>query len=469
MLSDTIIPEWCLKDGALIGTLFMQHLMSGEDCIHMLSYNYPNGQIYGVVHRDKFVIQVDMGITYSSIIIANTELKLMTVFTRHKGDDLENDTTERWDKEVDSYLPIDLSELQQGNAFLEGMRWLGGILFGLPFGYGILMDSSDQIIYDGFLFQGERVCWGSQFDPASNTLVYDGGWYRNTYCGFGTWRSSRSQSIRRGLWREGELSHGRRKKIVKGSTLSSVHDVDDDSVVDDGSDNDIMCGEGDNGRDLVLSPQKLESIHQNQNQNQNQNSKKSRMIVTRRSTRINTTRKSTKRTKKQQLSANNPTSMTTNSDYPLPLLHSHTEELLVHNRVDNPWSTMGITLHWLVSLRTIIIGDKCYLFVKSLSLYGLNSLETLSIGKRSFSSVDYYQTMNAPYTMSILHCPSLQSIQIKRYAMNNYGRLVLEDLPSLSSVIIDAFCFVKGESTDFRSRIVLLELFLIFYLIFYIL
>ena len=63
MLSDTIIPERCLKDGALIGTLFMQHLMSGEDCIHMISYNYPTGQIYGVVHRDKFVIQVDMGIT----------------------------------------------------------------------------------------------------------------------------------------------------------------------------------------------------------------------------------------------------------------------------------------------------------------------------------------------------------------------------------------------------------------------
>ena len=75
MSNDSLIPEHCIKDGLLIGSLFIQHLLTSGDITHMISYDYITSHIYGNIQKGEYVVQIDMGIMYSTIIIVNITIE----------------------------------------------------------------------------------------------------------------------------------------------------------------------------------------------------------------------------------------------------------------------------------------------------------------------------------------------------------------------------------------------------------
>ena len=70
----------------------------------------------------------------------------------------------------------------------EGRRWEGCELNDKPFGFGFEYSEEDNLVYEGFVFEGKRVCVGEEWndDGNNNCLVYEGGYCNGERCGEGT-------------------------------------------------------------------------------------------------------------------------------------------------------------------------------------------------------------------------------------------------------------------------------------------
>ena len=111
------------------------------------------------------------------VIIANTETNEMTVLHVLSYDSL--------------FIELDISGLEK-NVILdlndEGRRWEGVLLNGKPFGFGCEFSEEGNLVYEGFVFDGHRVCVGKEFhdDGNNNRCVYEGGYCNNKRWGRGT-------------------------------------------------------------------------------------------------------------------------------------------------------------------------------------------------------------------------------------------------------------------------------------------
>ena len=75
-------------------------------------------------------------------------------------------------------------------------------------------------------------------------------------------------------------------------------------------------------------------------------------------------------------------------------------------------------------VKSIVIGDHCFLSVQTFRIDGLNRLKTIKIGNNSFT-----QEKN--------NCESLESIQIGEFSFSDYaGDFELKNLPQLHSIQI---------------------------------
>ena len=68
---------------------------------------------------------------------------------------------------------IDLNE--------EGRRWEGGEWNGKPFGFGCEYSEEGNLVYEGFVFEGKKVCFGKEWndDENNNCLMYEGGYWND--------------------------------------------------------------------------------------------------------------------------------------------------------------------------------------------------------------------------------------------------------------------------------------------------
>ena len=101
---------------------------------------------------------------------------------------IECDINEKWMKvkkrDLDSskWIELDLNGLHKGvtiDLSEQGERWEGDSLNGVPFGYGCIYNSNNQLIYKGFIFEGMKVCFGSVFYEDVGIFEYVGGFYKN--------------------------------------------------------------------------------------------------------------------------------------------------------------------------------------------------------------------------------------------------------------------------------------------------
>ena len=69
----------------------------------------------------------------------------------------------------------------------EGRRWEGGELNGKPFGFGYEYSENDNLVYEGFVYEGMKVCFGKEFNDneKNNCLVYEGNYYNGERYGRG--------------------------------------------------------------------------------------------------------------------------------------------------------------------------------------------------------------------------------------------------------------------------------------------
>ena len=72
-------------------------------------------------------------------------------------------------------------------------------------------------------------------------------------------------------------------------------------------------------------------------------------------------------------------------------------------------------------LEELIIGDFCFFGVEQFDLDGLNSLQSIKIGKNSFFSDIFSNGENKSRHFCIKNCNQLESIEIGQYSFSYYG------------------------------------------------
>mgnify|MGYP005941727423 CR=1 FL=1 len=96
-------------------------------------------------------------------------------------------------------------------------------------------------------------------------------------------------------------------------------------------------------------------------------------------------------------------------------------------------------------LKSIVIGEECFLTTRTFELDGLNALERVVIGRWSFADVNSFddvknsQRTDGNYTIS--NCAHLKSIQIDDVSFGDYRFFTLMNLPSLESIVMGAYSF----------------------------
>ena len=100
-------------------------------------------------------------------------------------------------------------------------------------------------------------------------------------------------------------------------------------------------------------------------------------------------------------------------------------------------------------LRSVVIGDYCFQYVRIFSIVGLNWLESVSIGTYSFGSDG---SLWEGSEFKIVNCPQLKSLSINSGAFHRYNGFELSQLPQLKSVGISYNgCFRYARNAVFRG------------------
>ena len=212
----------------------------------------------------------------------------------------------------------------------KGERWEGDVLNDQPYGWGVLYDSENRMVYEGFRIGEVNVCYGRSYYLENGKIEYEGEW-------------------------------------CEGNRMGAGVLYDRDEVV-------IHDGEWVNNRPLL--------------------------------TRVELTDKN-------------------------PVLHNHIEELIVKNNSCNGKEWKSLDLSLLSKLRKLIVGDECFDKVERVKLNGLNELESVVVGKESFT----FQS-DTTTSFELKDCEKLKELIIGEESFNLFGKFSLENTPSLERIIM---------------------------------
>ena len=145
-------------------------------------------------------------------IECDLEMKWMKVRTKHTN---ESDWLEM---NLDGICKKDIIDFSD-----KGDRWEGDSLNGFPYGYGCIFNEENRIIYKGFMFEGKKVCFGSDYYGDLGTIEYVGDYYKNTRNGNGKLYDKKNECIYDGEWSNNSPLKERSIVVKKGLKEEDIH------------------------------------------------------------------------------------------------------------------------------------------------------------------------------------------------------------------------------------------------------
>ena len=101
---------------------------------------------------------------------------------------------------------INENEMQKGVKMQldeDGSRWEGDWYTEKPFGFGSFYDGEGNRVYSGFVYDGKKVGYGTEYFADSHTVDYCGNFLNNLRHGWGTTYNKNGQKLYEGDWRLG--------------------------------------------------------------------------------------------------------------------------------------------------------------------------------------------------------------------------------------------------------------------------
>ena len=114
----------------------------------------------------------------------------------------------------------------------DGERWEGDVLNNEPYGWGVLYDSENRMVYEGFRIGDVNVCYGTQYYSDIQKVEYEGEWFEGIRWGRGIQYDRNGKSVFNGEWMDNEPVI---KRVVLTEENQLLHNHIEELVVQDNS------------------------------------------------------------------------------------------------------------------------------------------------------------------------------------------------------------------------------------------
>ena len=114
--------------------------------------------------------------------------------------------------------------------------------------------------------------------------------------------------------------------------------------------------------------------------------------------------------------------------------HNRVEELIVGNNSCNgrEWATLNLS--FMPGLRVLQVGDKCFRNVKEVKLIGLNQLDSVVIGKNSFTRMQSAWDKDTSRHFYLKNCERLRALKIGGLSFYDYCVCEIENVDQLEVI-----------------------------------
>ena len=114
----------------------------------------------------------------------------------------------------------------------DGERWEGDVLNNQPYGWGVLYDSENRRVYEGFRIRGVNVCYGRSYYPDLQKVEYEGEICEGKRWGRGIQYDRTGNTVFEGEWMNNEpLS----KRVVLNEENQLLHNHIEELIVSNNS------------------------------------------------------------------------------------------------------------------------------------------------------------------------------------------------------------------------------------------
>ena len=156
---------------------------------YVTGYNNMRNVVFSENSVNCFDINAD-DVQYSVKCCLDDKKMIVRVFRKDKWHLEKTSETNYCEKDI-----IDYNE--------KGERWEGPTLDHNAYGFGHLYNTDNNIIYEGFMFNNQKVGFGKEFYPEGDQIIYYGSFLNNTRCGYGILYDKKNEIVYEGDWING--------------------------------------------------------------------------------------------------------------------------------------------------------------------------------------------------------------------------------------------------------------------------
>ena len=111
----------------------------------------------------------------------------------------------------------------------DGERWEGDVLNNQPYGWGVLYDSENRMVYEGFRIGEMNVCYGRSYYPEVGVIEYEGMIFEGKRWGKGVQYDRKGNTVFDGEWMNDD--NRMEKQIVLGKENQLLHNHLEELIV----------------------------------------------------------------------------------------------------------------------------------------------------------------------------------------------------------------------------------------------
>ena len=110
------------------------------------------------------------------------------------------------------------------------------------------------------------------------------------------------------------------------------------------------------------------------------------------------------------------------------------EVMIVDNNACNDKCFAALALSFFSNLKVFEVGDYSFAFVDEVKLIGLSQLESVVIGKNSFTKKKDYYGYDPNRHFYLKNCERLRELKIGCYSFSDYSVCEIKNVPSLEVI-----------------------------------
>ena len=114
----------------------------------------------------------------------------------------------------------------------DGERWEGDVLQNKPYGWGVLYDGENRMVYEGFRIGEVSVCYGTRYYSDVGVIEYEGKWFEGKRWGRGAHYDRTGKTVFDGEWMDDLHLE---KRVVLNEENQFLHSHIENLIVEDNS------------------------------------------------------------------------------------------------------------------------------------------------------------------------------------------------------------------------------------------